>query len=249
MITPHFTFRPKAVGALTAAAAAALAAAALVGCTPGTASSSGATSGQAPAGSGSAAVSYLPGHVGDTWAYNATADGKSMTIRNRTVALTPVSGGTAVTLTQTTVVGGKQSSLTVQEIAYSDGRIGIPVSLGGLGLNAKGTYWPSPAQLASGQPVNETPTASMTVGGKTIPVREHLVMKGDGTQTVTVPAGTYTATVLDEEATDNILGDTATVQTKFWLVNGIGPVKEQQTSRYVSGTFTSNQELASFTKG
>jgi hypothetical protein len=256
MTEPHVAFRPGAAGALTAATVLTLTALTLTGCNPQAASGNGATS--ASVGSGSGPVSYFPARLGDTWAYRLTSGGKSVTIHDRTVSLTHVSGGTAVTLAMTSVVGGKTTNSTFQYIVYANGEIGVPVSLGASGENGAsaengitvtGNYWPSPAKLASGQPVNETPKASIRLTGQTVQVPEHAVVKGVGTQTVTVPAGTYTATVVDEQLTANILGEPETTQTKIWLVNGIGPVEQQQTVRLMGTTLTTSQELTSFTKG
>ena len=58
-------------------------------------------------------------------------------------------------------------------------------------------------------------------------VTAHITVKGDGTQSVTVPAGTYTATVVDMTESETIAGITISTEVMTWLANGVGPVKTE----------------------
>jgi hypothetical protein len=166
--------------------------------------------------------------------------------------VTHVADGTEVTVASTTDVTGSPRTSTFQYIIHPDGSISIPVNFDGSGggsFTYKGVFWPTPAQLATGQPVDETPMVSVTISGKTTTVTTHAVVRGEGTQSVTVPAGTYTATLVDDLTTEKIEGYTTIFDIKTWLANGVGPVKEDLTSGSGSSALTIVQELTSFTKG
>lgn len=97
-------------------------------------------------------------------------------------------------------------------------------------IKSGGVLWPSAAQLASGQPHHDTLVMTMTMAGQTTTMRSHIVVKGDGTQTVRVPAGTYQATVIDELMTEKFSGVAINMDIRTWVVNGVGPVKSEMTS-------------------
>jgi hypothetical protein len=68
-----------------------------------------------------------------------------------------------------------------------------------------------------------------------------------GPATVTVPAGSYQATLLEQTLTDR--GGNQEV-VKSWVVNGIGQVRTEITVIVKGGrTVSSVQALTSFTKG
>jgi hypothetical protein len=107
----------------------------------------------------------------------------------------------------------------------------------------------SPAQLASGQPTDDTLVTSIDEGGKTTTYTAHAVIRGDGAQTVSVPAGSYSATVVDQVMNEKILGYAVSDDTKTWLANGVGPVKEQTNIGAGPGATGIVEVLKSFTKG
>jgi hypothetical protein len=138
----------------------------------------------------------------------------------------------------------------VDYIVHSDGSISIPLDFGGLSgfkLKSGGIGWPSPAQLASGQPTDDTIVMTGSVGGTSMTITSKAVVKGEGTQSVTVPADRYSATVVDEQETEKIEGTPVTTDDKTWLVNGVGPVKVEMTDG--TGTVSGLEQLTSFTKG
>jgi hypothetical protein len=270
MASPRFTRRPATAGALAAAAAVL----ALAGChsssgaAAGSPSSSASATGAATAanagagattgtptaaGSGSGGDSYFPAQVGDTWTYTENLDGGVVTVTHKTTAVTHVADGTQVSFSQTTNASGSPQTSTFSYIVRPDGSIAVPLdfNVGSSGdtVTSTGLYWPGPAQLASGQPVDETPVTTMTISGQTTTVTAHAVVKGEGTQSVTVPAGTYTATVVDDVVTEKIEGYTSTFDSKTWLVNGVGPVKEVLTTGTGGDAAAVTEVLTSFTKG
>ena len=259
-------------GILTLAVAAGLG---LAGChsgspaasSPGTAAgtvtaSTAATATSAPAssapansstgGSGASTVAYFPDAVGDTWVYQVSDSLESGTDTNRVTAIAPTAGGTLITMANSETLAGVPVSHTYQYIVHPDGSITVPVaSTSGQSVKLKSgeLQWPSPAQLLSGQPYSETLVLSVDESGTTSTVDADVTIKGEGTQTVTVPAGTYTARIIDEVMTEKIMGYTTTLTVKTWVANGVGTVKEETSTGIGSATLTINQVLKSFTAG
>ena len=85
---------------------------------------------------------------------------------------------------------------------------------------------------------------SSVLGFKTT---ERVTITNVGPATITVPAGTYQATLLEQTATDSSGGRDV---VKSWVVNGIGQVKTVTTVT-VKGVrqVSSVETLTSFTKG
>ena len=256
MSPSRFALRPASAGALTAATAAALAlalagchASSASGSASGSASAPGSASGTGSAhgtssaaaagtssaagsgsgGSGSVTSNDFPAQVGDSWTYTENFDGKPVTVRNQVTAVTHAAGGTEITETDTGNATGSAQTSTFTYVVRPDGSITVPQDVdtsAGSTVTSTGLFWPDPAQLASGQPVTETPVTTVTISGQRTTVTSHAVVRGEGTQTVTVPAGTYTATLVDDVLTEKIDGYTGTTDTKTWLVNGVGIVKQ-----------------------
>jgi hypothetical protein len=136
-----------------------------------------------------------------------------------------------------------QISLPISQFAPSEAGVSIKVVSGGI-------YWPSAAELAGGQPVHTTLTMQVTVAGKTQTVTEHITSQGQGTQSVTVPAGTYSASVVNVQEAATIDGFNTTIDDKTWLANGIGPVQSELISVDGGKTdITNKEELVSFVMG
>ena len=66
-----------------------------------------------------------------------------------------------------------QISLPTSQFAPSTAGVSIKVVSGGI-------FWPSAAQLASGQPVHTTLTMQITIAGKTQKITEHITSQGAG---------------------------------------------------------------------
>ena len=73
-------------------------------------------------------------------------------------------------------------------------------------------------------------------------------VKGGGTHSVTVPAGTYQATVVDQTMAETVLGHPVNIVVRTWLAPGVGPVKSEVLSK-ASATSAMNitEVLKSFT--
>jgi len=218
-----------------------------------TAAASGTASSGSVAVSGAGADVYFPAAVGETWVYQVQEGAMKGTTTNKVTAVTSTAGGTQVTMANSEDFTGAVQTSTFDYVIHSDGSISIPMNFGTgadtFKVTSGGLAWPSPAQLASGRPVDDTITMSGSAAGQTISVTAHAVLKGEGTQSVTVPAGTYQATVIDEVETETVLGTPTTSDIKTWLVNGVGPVKEVMADGADGTDVGLNEVLTSFTKG
>jgi hypothetical protein len=267
-----FTTRAPAVGILAAAAASGLV---LAGCgnssgataastsSPAAASSASASSASAASTSssgssgsvstGSGTVAFFPLSVGNKWVYLDKLSGEQGTETNQVISITPVGSGSKVVMKdQDDLGGGAPNTTTSALIVHSDGSITVPMTAAGDSFKIKsgGVLWPSAAQLASGQPHHDTLVMTTSMAGQTTTTRTHITVKGDGTQTVHVPAGTYQATVIDELMTEKFSGVAINMDIRTWVVNGVGPVKSEMTSNMGGHqTIMNDEQLKSFTKG
>ena len=189
----------------------------------------------------------IPAQLGDTWIYaiDSSVLGKG-TATARISAVRPVAGGQRATLATSLRLAGSKAPWRFSSdfTLGADGSVTFAsTSTMGAKLASANVNWPSPAALKPGQSHTSTLTGSF-LGFKTT---ERVTITEIGPATVTVPAGTYQATLLEETATDHSGGRDV---VKTWVVNGIGQVKTVTTvtvkgARQVS----SAEELTSFTKG
>jgi hypothetical protein len=220
---------------------------------PGSSSASAASSPAAgSAGTGTSSggsftgTPLFPAAVGDTWVYQVTTAGlPAGTATDKVTAVVPVAGGDQVTTTH------DLHGTTVREtfLFGANGSISMPLpSLGSSTFKTKsgGIVWPSHAQIMAGQPHTSTITAAISIAGQTRTVSTHVTVQGGGSATVSVPAGTYHATVIDDTLTEQLMGASVTIQIRTWLAPGVGPAKSQVTT---DGTTVSGEDLKSFTKG
>jgi DUF3108-like len=224
--------------------------AATAAATGGTAASSS----SAAASAGASASVPFPVAVGNTWTYNITTDGESGTTVNKMTAVTPAADGQQVTMLTTDHVGTLNASTKETYLFHSDGSIGYPLGTfspgSGVTVTSNGVVWPPASVIASGKPSQSTLNISIKAAGQNLSTTAHVTVQGDGTATVTVPAGTYQATVVLVTEKLSIVGITASILVKTWLAPNVGPVKEQVTTNEGSTTsVVANEELVSFTKG
>jgi len=205
----------------------------------------GAGTGTSP-GSSFTGTPLFPVAVGNTWVYRVTTVGiPGGTAVDKVTAVVPAAGGNQVTTTH------EFHGATVKETLLfgSNGTISMPLpSLGSttFKIRSGGIVWPSHAQIMSGQPYNSTVKATVTIAGQAHNVSTHVTVQGAGSATVTVPAGTYHATVIDDTLTEKLMGVSVSIRIRTWLAPGVGPVKSQVTT---DGTTVSGEELKAFTKG
>lgn len=186
----------------------------------------------------------FPVRVGNTWVYQTKIGGASGRTTNRIVATGPGSAGYLVTMSSATNVTGAGSSGTAGYTFYPDGTVGYPApAINGVSVTGGGIRWPNAAALASGRAYHSTLKIQVGSSGQTQDAGVNVY--GAGTETVTVPAGTYQASVV--ETTITAKGETIVVTT--WIAQGVGTVKTQtQVSGAGGAGLTTTEELLSFTK-
>jgi hypothetical protein len=215
-------------------------------------SGGGSGSGGSSGGSGTSLAADFPLAVGNTWVYETKVGALSRgTTINKVIRIVPVAGGQRVRMRVIDHLGGGAVAPTsFTYIFRSDGSITIPFSEFSsekVRLISGGIVWPSRAQLASGQPLHSTLVFATSIVGHTLRVTAHVVVRGAGTQSVTVPAGTYRAQVVEETMTEKVEGIRVNTTIKTWVAPGVGPVKDEVLTR--SAIPSTVEVLKSFTKG
>ena len=131
----------------------------------------------------------FPVAVGNTWVYQTQAGGQTGRTTNRIVGAGPGSAGYRVTVSSTTDVGGSASTVAPVYTFYPDGTIGYPVPpVSGVPVTGSDVRWPDAAGLASGKVYH---SVLHFQGGNA-----DVTVQGTGTTSVSVPAGTYQASVV-----------------------------------------------------
>jgi hypothetical protein len=179
----------------------------------------------------------FPVAVGNTWIYQTQAGGQTGRTTNRIVAAGPGSGGYRVSVSSTTDFGGSASTVVPVYTFYPNGTIGYPVPpVSGVPVTGFDIRWPDAAGLATGKVYRST----LHIQGGDADV----TVQGAGTTSVSVPAGTYRASVV----TATITAQGQTIEVTVWIAQGTGPVKTEVVIRAPGGTGLTTSELLSFTK-
>lgn len=234
--------------ASTTAATTASTPAAAVSGPAATASATAATADGTPAAAGSAP---FPVAVGNTWVYqdvNSVNNAHALVTR-RVTSVSPVAGGRRVTMSRTAGPGSSASTTAENYLFYADGRIGYPVSEknGVSVVSSTGVIWPDAADLASGRAFRSRLLVRLGTGQYET---ADVAVQGGGTASVTVPAGTYRATVVTMTMTMLVGSFTSTAVVKVWTAAGTGPVKSVELTKASGKTsVTSTEELLTFTRG
>ncbi len=190
----------------------------------------------------------FPVAVGNTWVYQTTASGETGQTTNKIVSAEPTPAGYEVTMTSTTDVTGTATAVQPVYVFYPDGTIGYPVPpIDGVSVAGGGIRWPDAAGLASGRAYHSVlPILDSQTGQEG---NANITVQGAGTTSVSVPAGTYQASVVDTTIAAKVGGSTTTVEVTTWITQGIGPVKTQELVRAAGKTeLTITNELLSYTK-
>jgi hypothetical protein len=215
---------------------------------PAAGSSTPAASGSSSA--GAQTTTFFPVGVGNTWVYATTLAGRpGSDVTTRMNAVDQAADGQQVTMS---VATGTAAPNLVTYVFHSDGSITVPVtqfSTRTVKLTSGSVVWPSQAQLATGQAVTSTLVFTETVAGKVSHETAHVTVQGGGIQTVTVPAGTYQAQVINEAFSQSV----GVVPIKFtlqtWVASGVGPVKSALSETTIGSIPVTVEELKSFTQG
>jgi hypothetical protein len=190
----------------------------------------------------------FPVAVGNTWVYQTTASSLTGQTTNRIVSAGPGPAGYVVTMSSTTEVAGTATAVQPVYVFYPDGTIGYPVPpIDGVSV-AGDIRWPDAAGLASGRAYHSVLRVQVSQTGQY--ENADVTVQGAGTTSVSVPAGTYQASVVNTTIAAKVGGYTTTVEVTTWIAQGVGPVKTMVLIRAAGTTeLTTTDELLSFTKG
>src|SRR5271157_354538 len=191
----------------------------------------------------------FPVAVGNTWVYRTTVGGRTGRTTNRIVSAGPVPAAYEVTMSSTTDVAGTATAVQPVYLFYPDGTIGYPVPpIDGVSVAGGSIRWPDAAGLASGRAYHSVVRILDSQTGQY--ENANVTVRGEGTTSVSVPAGTYQASVVDMTITAKVGGYTTTVEVATWIAQGTGPV---QTAVLIQAAgkieLTTTNVLLSFTKG
>jgi hypothetical protein len=219
----------------------------------GSASASATTSADATASSaGTTGASVpFPVAVGNTWIYQAVTsinNAHSLDTK-KIVAVAPTAGGREVTMADALTPGTGTGTVTQKYLFYDNGQIGFPISTGhGVTVvSGNGIVWPNAADLAAGKTAHSTSKIKLSSGQfETADV----TVSGGGTQSVTVSAGTYQATLVNMTIVTHVGSFATTITIKEWAAPGVGPVKSEEIIKAAGQSqATSTETLLSFKKG
>ena len=179
----------------------------------------------------------FPVAVGNTWIYQTSIGGQTGRTTDKITWAGPGSAGYRVTVSSTTSVGGSASTVVPVYTFYPDGTVGYPVPpVSGVPLTGGSIRWPDAAGLASGKAYHSV----LHIQG----VNADVTVQGAGTTSVTVPAGSYRASVVKTTVT----AQGQTIEVTVWIAQGTGPVKTAVLIRAPGGTGLTTSELMSFSK-
>ena len=191
----------------------------------------------------------FPVAVGNTWVYQVVAsiNNAHALDTKKVLDVTPVSGGNRVTMSDSI---GPGTPVTTQEhyLVFDNGQLGFPVNEahGVSVVSGNGVVWPDAAGVASGRAYHSVLQIKLA-GGQS--ETANVTVQGGGTESVTVPAGTYRATLVTTSIVSTVGSFTSISTLKVWTAPGIGPVKTEQLLKAGGKTkLTTTTTLLSFTK-
>jgi hypothetical protein len=232
-------------------ALAALAAQCLLGC------DSAGSSRTAPAKSPDASASVpFPVAVGDTWTYTLEIAGLPPSVLIKKITgITPVPGGQRVSMAITNYVYGIPKKFHQDYLFGTDGSISFPppgpITSALSPANTGGVIVPPLSVVNSGRPVTWTvKMPPVKLAGRKISAHARVTMQGGGTASVTVPAGTYRATVVNMtiKATTSGFDKPIVEVQRMWFAAHVGEVGEEVINASPgSGQVVSTLKLRSFT--
>jgi hypothetical protein len=191
----------------------------------------------------------FPIAVGNTWTYEVVTNISNLhTIdTKRVVEVSPVPDGRQVTMSDSFSPGATTNPVQ-HYLFYDNGQIGFPVSdaHGVSVMSSNGVVWPDAAGVASGRPYHSVLNIKLSSGQYET---ANVTVRGGGTQTVTVPAGTYRASLVTMTMVMKVGSFTTMAVVQVWTAPGIGPVKTRQLIRAAGKTqLITTSSLLTFTK-
>ena len=191
----------------------------------------------------------FPVAVGDTWVYQVVTsiNNAHALDTKKVIDVTPVPGGHRVTMSDS--AGGAAADNTLQHYLFFDnGQIGFPVheARGVSVVSGNGVIWPDAAGVASGRPYHSVLNIKLSSGASET---ADVTVQGGGTQSVSVPAGTFRATLVTMYIVTKVGSLHSIATLKVWTAPGTGPVKTQQVVKAGGKTqLITTSTLLTFTK-
>ena len=147
------------------------------------------------------------------------------------------------------LAGGSSTTAQPVFIFYPDGTVGYPVTDAN-GVSVVGDVrWPDAAGLASGQVYHSVLPVQVSQAGGSYQNAD-VTVQGAGMAPVTVPAGTYQATVVDMTIATKVGGLSTAVEVRTWLAPATGPVRSEVFVHAGGKTqLIATNRLLSFTRG
>ena len=168
----------------------------------------------------------FPVAVGNTWVYETVANINNThgLLIKKVLTVAPVPGGHQVTMSSTLTPGPAPTLETY--LFYANGQIGFPVNEphGVSVVSSNGVIWPDAAGLASGRAYHSVLHIRLSSGQYET---ANVTVQGGGTASVTVPAGTYQATLVTMTMVTKVGRFTTTAVVRVWTAPGTGPVKSE----------------------
>ncbi len=194
----------------------------------------------------------FPIAVGNTWVYQVISgiDHAQSLVTNRVLSVTTVPGGHRVTMSET--ISGTPAKTTQETyIFYANGTIEYPVNeANGVSVAGNGVLWPDAADLASGQDYHSVLRVRVGNTGPAKYETANVTVRGGGSASVTVLAGTYQATIVDMILATKVGSFSTSVLVKTWTAPGTGPVKSEVSVLAAGKTeLLTTEELLTFTRG
>jgi hypothetical protein len=167
-------------------------------------------------------------------------------LTRKVLSVAAVSGDHRVTMSSTLSPG--PAPTLESYIFYANGQIGFPVNEphGVSVVSTNGVVWPNAADLASGRAYHSVLHIRLGSGQYET---ANVTVQGGGMSSVTVPAGTYRATLVNMTMVTKVGSFTTTAVVKVWAARGVGPVKSEDIIEAAGKTQLSTTEaLVSFGK-
>lgn len=166
--------------------------------------------------------------VGTTWTYQRDTGGETSERTLHLTAVHTVSDGTE--LLMRVVEDGQPKTLAY--LVRPDGSEEVPIA-DSLRLppgttarvSSGAVVIPSRATLAAGTQITGQAEIELSQGGQSSTFTIDETVRGAGMETVTVPAGTYTAQVAKLTLVEHFASRTATVRITYWLASDFGAVQ------------------------
>jgi hypothetical protein len=127
-------------------------------------------------------------------------------------------------MSSTTDAAGTATAAQPVYLFYPDGTIGYPVPpINGVSVAGGSIRWPDAAGLASGRTYHSVVRILDSQTGQY--ENASVTVRGEGTTSVSVPAGTYQASLVNTVIAAKVGGSITTVEVAIWIAQGTGPVQ------------------------